>query len=94
MSGFGTAQPHRTLLIKIKASRDDWSLSYFMDDELTEGILTLVCPATEGEISTGAIYTMHDLARASRAKVHLYCRFCKKSHVFEFSTALLRPVRH
>jgi hypothetical protein len=65
-----------------------------MATEPPQGMLMLVCAATRGEISTGAVYTQEDLARTRRAKVHSYCPFCGEAHVFNFSDARLRPILH
>jgi hypothetical protein len=65
-----------------------------MATEPPQGVLMLVCAATRGEISTGAVYTQEDLARTRRAKVHSYCPFCGEAHVFNFSDARLRPILH
>jgi hypothetical protein len=62
-------------------------------EELDTGMLTLICAATRGEISTGAIYTKDDLDRTRGAKVHRDCPFCGKAHVFNFSDAVLRPIQ-
>jgi hypothetical protein len=63
-----------------------------MAEELDTGMLTLVCAATRGEISVGAIYTKNDLAKTKGAKVLHDCPYCGKEHVFNFSDAVLRPV--
>jgi hypothetical protein len=65
-----------------------------MGEEPTQGMLKLVRTATRGEISTGAAYTMDDLERTKRAKLHLYCPFCRESHVFNFSDARLRQLQN
>jgi hypothetical protein len=64
-----------------------------MGEEHAVGILTLVCAATGGEISSGAIYHSNDLKRARKARLHLRCRFCGKSHLFGFADARLGPIR-
>jgi hypothetical protein len=63
-----------------------------MAEEPTRGTLTLICSATLGEISTGAVYSQEDWARARRAKLLVHCPFCGKEHLFNFSDAVLRPI--
>jgi hypothetical protein len=61
-------------------------------EEPVTGILTLVCPATDAEISTGAVYSRDDLHRARRAQLLLRCPSCNIDHVFNFSDAYLKPI--
>jgi hypothetical protein len=63
--------------------------------EASAGLLTLVCSETGGEISTGALYSRDDLQRVGDAKLMLYCKLCRKTHLFRFADARLKPVeRH
>ena len=52
----------------------------------------MICSATLGEISTGAVYTQEDCARARRARLLVHCPFCGEEHLFKFSDAVLRPI--
>jgi len=65
-----------------------------MDDDPIRGMLTLICTATQGEISTGAIYNREDLARTRGASLLVHCPFCQKQHLFNFADAVLRPIAH
>ena len=56
------------------------------------GILMLVCTETGGEVSSGAVYRLDDLARARRAKLLDHCRHCGETHLFMFSDARLAPI--
>ena len=58
------------------------------------GQLTLVCTETGKEVNTDVVYTRDDLERAKSAKLLLRCRHCGKSHIFKFSDARLKPIRH
>src|ERR1700674_1413289 len=62
-----------------------------MGMEPARGMLMLVCVATRGEISTGAVYTQDDLTRVRRAKLYVYCPFC--AHAAAYSTCN-RPGQH
>jgi hypothetical protein len=62
-----------------------------MAKEPDTGSLTLICVATGQEIDTGVRYSGDDLARARRAKLLLRCPFCRRSHLFHFSDARLKP---
>jgi hypothetical protein len=61
--------------------------------EASAGLLALVCSETGAEISTGALYSGDDLRRVHGAKLMLYCKLCRKTHLFRFADARLRPVR-
>jgi hypothetical protein len=61
-------------------------------EEPMTGLLTLVCAATGGEVSTGVVYSNDDLCRAKRAKLLLRCPSCDTEHVFNFSGAYLKPI--
>ena len=65
-----------------------------MKQNPTVGRLALVCVQTGKEIDTGVVYTRDDLERAKPAKLLERCRYCGKSHIFKFSDARLKPIRH
>ncbi len=65
-----------------------------MKKKPARGWLTLVCTETGKEVNTGVVYTQDDLQRAKPAKLLLRCRHCRKSHIFKFSDACLKPIRH
>lgn len=56
------------------------------------GVLTLVCMQTGREIDTRTPYTQDDLAKAEWVKLLLHCRFCRKTHLFNFSDARVKPI--
>lgn len=60
--------------------------------DVTAGLLTLVCSETGGEIGTGTLYSREDLQRVWDAKLMLYCKLCRKTHLFRFADARLKPV--
>ncbi|MEA2984636.1 MAG: hypothetical protein QOD94_890 [Alphaproteobacteria bacterium] len=64
-----------------------------MREELSSGVLVLVCPETGGEIDTGVIYGRDDLERVKAAKLVCKCPSCRKQHVFNFSEAKLRTLK-
>ena len=59
----------------------------------TDGVLMLVCTATGEGVDTGVRYTASDLARTAAAKVRMRCPFCRRTHMFSFADATLRPIK-
>jgi hypothetical protein len=59
----------------------------------TAGVLMLVCKVTGEIIDTGVRYTASDLGRAAAAKLRMRCPFCRKTHMFNFADATLRPLK-
>jgi hypothetical protein len=62
-------------------------------DELSSGVLVLVCPETGGEIDTGVVYCRDDLERVKAAKLVWKCPSCRKQNGFNFSEAKLRTLK-
>ena len=60
--------------------------------EASAGLLALVCSETGAEIATGALYSRDDLRRVHDAKLMLYCKLCRKTHLFRFADARLKRV--
>jgi hypothetical protein len=65
-----------------------------MKENPTTGQLTFPCVETGKEVDSGVVYTQNDLEWAKWAKLLLRCRHCGKSHIFKFSDARLKPIRH
>jgi hypothetical protein len=63
-----------------------------MSEDPAYGILVLVCARTGTEINSHTPYTQEDLARVRPAKLLLRCRFCRQTHLFNFSEARLKPL--
>jgi hypothetical protein len=59
----------------------------------TAGVLMLACTVTGEIIDTGVRYTASDLRRAGAAKLRTRCPFCRKTHMFNFADAKLRPLK-
>ena len=59
----------------------------------TAGVLMLVCTVTGERVDTGVRYTASDLSRAASAKLRMRCPFCRKTHMFGFADATLRPLK-
>ena len=78
-AGFSTATGYRMIAMKDKPPR---------------GWLMLVCIETGKEIDCGVKYTQDDLEYAKPAKLLLQCRYCGKTHIFKFSDARLKQIRH
>jgi hypothetical protein len=82
------------LLIQVKTPLVKMLCKKNMKENPTTGRLTLVCVETGREVDSGVVYTQKDLEWAKPAKLLLQCRYCGKSHIFKFSDARLKPIRH